>query len=189
MSSLTRADIGEVARQRAGAPVSERPRFEALVDDALKSLARKIARREDFEELRKEIAVTSVAGVITISDAAVLLDTLQLTGVLILNGARARWCEYRDIELTLPKDTHYFAVRNRKLYVKEVTTGATGSCAHTGTLEANYTPTLSELPASYDKELIDEVVLLAGGRTEGSPAPAIGGGDSEGLNVNIGDHQ
>lgn len=189
MSALTREEIGMVAAKRAGAPVSERSRFETMVDEALKSLARKVARRDDFEEMRKEIAVTAVAGVVTISDATLLLDTLQLTGVLILNGGRARWCEYRDIELTLPKDSHYFAVRNRKLYVKEVTTGANGTCVHTGTLEANYTPTLSELPASYDNELIGEVVVLAGGRAEGSPAPGMHGGEGESLNVSIGDNK
>lgn len=164
MSSLTREQIGIIARGRTGAPVSERPGYEKLVDDALKALARKVARRDDYKELRKEINVTVASGVITISDASVILETVAETGVLVLNGAVSQPKErYGQLELSQPKDTHYHALRNRKIYVREITTGGLGSCAHTGTLEANYTPTLSELPSVFDEELIDEVVALAAG--------------------------
>jgi hypothetical protein len=187
MSSLTREQIGIVARRRTGAPVSERPRYEALLDDALKSLARKVARRDDYTELRKQISVTCTGGVITLADDSVLYEVLAATGQLYLNNSPVKFVPRReDLNARLPADAYWGAVENRKVYVKDITTGSLGAANQTGTLDANYAPTLAQYPPNYDEELIDEVVRLATGRAEAAPARDLDGGKEEGLNVNFG---
>lgn len=187
MSSLTREQIGVLARRRTGADESERPRFEALVDDALKSLARKVARRADFREFRKTVNVTSVSGVITLSDDTVLFETLAETGVLILNGVTVRWVARRaDLTLKKPRDAYEASVAGRLIYVVDYPAGATGVVSQSGTLECSCVLTLVQMPGNYDEELIDEVVRLSGGKAEKSEVPALdGAAKGEGLNVSL----
>ena len=168
MSGFTSYEaIGIVARRRLNLPPSESLRFQPLVDQALLSLSRRVARRDDYAELRKEIAVTSTSGVITVSDTSILLEMVDKTGILILNGIEVKWFErYDDLRTTMPTDIYYAALRNRKIYVKDITTGSLGATNQSGTLDANYTPTLTELPQIYDEELLGEVIKLASGRSE-----------------------
>lgn len=183
MSTLTTENIAVIARRRINVPDSLR--FQPLVSQALLSLARKVARRDDCSELRKEINVTSASGIITLSDTTLLIEMLDKTGVLVLNSVEAKWLgRYDDLRATLPKDVYYAALRNRKIYVKDVTTGLLGSASATGTLEANYAPTLSELPTNLEEDLLDEVVRIASGKTE-STAVSIQGGKDEVPSVRI----
>lgn len=170
MSSLTREQVGIIARRRTGAPVAERPRYEALLDDALKALARRIAGRDDFTEGQKEAAVTVTSGVITVSDDTLLLDTLAPPrGVLLINGVIAKPVRnYKALLARRDRSHYWYAVQGRKIYVANVTTGALGAASATGTLTANYTFTLAQMPPRYDEELIQVVVELAGeGRAQG----------------------
>lgn len=173
MSALTVDTIGVLVRRRVNAPVADRPRFETMVNDALASLAHKVAGREDFRELRTEIPVVTVAGKFEIADPSILIKSIPKTGLLILNGVICKAVErYEDLMVNRPKDVYWFVVRNRELHVANITTGALGVVAQNGTLEANYIPTLAQLPAAYDQELIDEVVELAGlGRSVVDSAP------------------
>lgn len=189
MSALTVQDIAVHVRRRLGAPVAESLRYRPLVDEALKSLARCVARRDDFREFRKEIAVNCVAGIITIADGSVLFEMLAQSAQLVLNGSVAKAVpRYEDLTLKLPRDAYWFAVRNRKLYVADFPSGSLGTVAQTGTLEANCTLTLVEMPAAYDEELIAEVVRLAGGDARGAVVPPLEGDEGRGLNVSINDN-
>lgn len=169
MSSLTVETISVIARRRLGTEASDSLRFEPLVAQALISLSRKVARRDDLHELRKEIDVNCVNGIITLTDIQILLEMLDKTGVLILNDQETQWKErYDDLRATLPKDTYYAALRNRQIHVKSITTGNLNDANVTGTLDASYTPSLNQLPPAYDEELLDEVVKLAKGGTQSS---------------------
>lgn len=171
MSSQTVESIAQLARERitelgedvAGFTI---PRLQALVPDALNNLCIKIAYREDYKNVRKEIAVSVINGIITVSDATILMDTVPLTGTLFLGGVYSRPHEsYETLLSRLPTDTNHHALRNQKIHVKAVTTGALGTAGGSGglagTLDASFLATLSELPSRYDRELVDEVVALA----------------------------
>lgn len=169
MSSLTREQIGVIARRRTGAPVAERPRFEALVDDALKALARRIASREDFTEGQKEAAVSCVNGVITVSDDTLMLDTLAPPrGLLLINNVLAKPVRnFKALKARRDRSHYWYALLGRKIHVANVGDGQTGTAGGggglAGTLTANYTFSLAQMPPRYDEELIAEVVMLAGG--------------------------
>jgi hypothetical protein len=164
LSSLTRDLIGVIARRRTGADASERPRYEALVDDALKALARRIAGRDDFTEGQKELGVTCTAGVITVSDDTLLLDTLAPPrGVLTIGGVIAKPVRnYKALAARRDRSTYWYALQGRKIYVANLTTGALGAASGAGLLTANYNFSLALMPPRYDEELIAVVVELAG---------------------------
>lgn len=187
MSSLTLEVIAETARNRLNLPESDNPRLKTMVPNALKSLAIKIARRSDYQALRKEINVACAAGVITLADTSLLTEVLLETGELILNGSFVKWVPtYEDLTATLPADTYRASLRgSTKVYVTNLGTGALGAVTQNGTLAFNYTPTLDELPDAYDEQLIDEVVILGSGKVESSPAAAMQKDDGGGMNVNL----
>lgn len=186
MSSLSLADIGEIARNRLGLPPNEAPRLVTMVPGALKSLALKVARRSDYATLRKEIAVNCVAGVITLADATILVQVLLETGELILDGKVAKAApSFHDLTLKMPTDVYRWSLRGpTKIYVTDLVTGALNAVNKAGTLTFNSIPTLAEMPDSLDKDLLDEVVILGSGKVEKSPAPTFGQGDQE-LSVNL----
>jgi hypothetical protein len=169
LSSLTVSEIAVHVRRRLGAKPADALRFQPLVAQALKSLAHKVSLRHDFEELQKEIAVTCTAGVVTLSDDSLLVDYSTLRrGTLLVGAVAAKPVRrYKALLATRDRSHYWYAVRNRKLYVADVTTGALGTAAGSGTLNCSYVPTLLELPPRYDEELIAEVVLIARGATGG----------------------
>jgi len=184
LSSLSLEVIGETARNRLSLPPNEAPRLITMVPGALKSLALKVARRSDFETLRKEINVNCAAGVITLADATLLVQVLLETGELILDGKVAKAApSYHDLTLKMPTDVYRWSLRApSKIYVTDLVTGALGTVNKAGTLTFNYTPTLAEMPDSLDKELLDEVVILGSGKVEKSPAQPFG---QEGQELNV----
>jgi len=188
MSAIDRPTVSEVARQRLSLAPADAPRLESLIDGALKSLAIKIARRTDWEALRKEINVACAAGVITLNDTSILTEVLLDTGELILNGKFAKPApSYQELILKLPADVYRWSLRTpTKIYVTDLATGALGTVTQNGTLTCNFTPTLAELPDQYDSELISEVMSLAGGRPEPSAIPPMEANTSPSLNVNTG---
>jgi hypothetical protein len=137
----------------------------SFVPAALKNLAVSVAGRsqnEEYQELQKDFDVTAAAGVITLTDATILHSWIVKTGQLVLGGIVAKPHEfYNEITIRQPADVYHFAMRNRKIYVKDITTGLLGTCTASGTLTANRIPTLAESPDRYDQELVDEVVNLA----------------------------
>jgi hypothetical protein len=157
-----------------------------MVPLALKSLALKIARRSDFENLRKPpINVNCINGVVAIPGATILLQVLPETGVLILDGKLTKSApSYNDLDTKLPADVYRWALLGGSIIVKDLVTGAFGTVNKAGTLTANYLPTLLELPDQYDEELTEEVCMHATGKMERSAEPSFTGQD-EGLNVNL----
>lgn len=189
MSSFDAQYFAEQARDR----ISEKSDVEAgvsvpvlisIVPDALNSLAVKVAGRDDYEELQKDVAVTAVSGVITIADTTVLIAWIVRTGQLVLNNVMAKPHEsYDEITIRQPADVYHFAVRNRKIYVRDITTGLLGTCSQSGTLTVNYVPTLALLPERYERELVDEIVRIAlskvghSGERKETPTLKIAGGN------------
>lgn len=186
MSALTVDNVAELARQRLGWVPSNLPRLKVMVPLALKSLALKIARRSDFENLRKPpINVNCINGVIAIPSPAILLQALLETGLLILDGKTTKAApNYHDLDTKLPADVYRWTLLGGSIVVKDLVTGAFGTVNKAGTLTANYLPTLLELPDQYDEELTEEVCILATGKVEKSTEPSFTGKD-DGLNVNL----
>lgn len=186
MSSLTSDNLAEIVRNRLNLAPNEVPRIKTLINDALKSLAYKVARRADFEAWRKEIAVTCTAGVITLADTSILVEVLLDTGELILNGKYAKAApSFQELTLKMPTDVYRWSLRGpTKIYVTDLATGALGTVNQTGTVAFNATLTLSEMPDAYDEQLSTELMLIAAGKTEKPPAQPFEKDDS-GLNLNV----
>jgi len=159
--------VAVIARRRLGAPPEAVYALQPLVGQALSSLAHKVARSDNFVELRKEQAITCTAGVVTLTDTSLLLDMLDKTSTLILNGKEAKWvARFDDLRAKLPTDIYWAALRGRKILVKDIATGNLGTASVFGLLEASYSPKLSELPDALNEDLIDEVVRMAQSRTD-----------------------
>src|SRR5262245_5943063 len=107
MSAITATLIAETARQRLGWAASELPRLQAMIPSALKGLAVRVARREDYEALRTEIDVICTAGIITLNDASILVEVLLETGELLLDGRVAKSApSYQGLTLKMPADVY-----------------------------------------------------------------------------------
>ena len=186
MSAITAPIIARTARNRLGWSANEMPRLRAMIPTALKRLGIRVARRADCEALRKEIAITVVAGVITLTDTSILAEVLLETGELIVDSKFAKPApSYQELTLRMPTDVYRWSLKTpTKIHVTDLTTGALGTVAKTGTLAFNYWPTLTEMPDAYDPELIDIVVELAGGKVEEPTAPKLEKEDS-GVKVDL----
>lgn len=166
MSALSVAEIAVHVRRRLGLPPSAALRFQPLVAQALKSLARGIAVRDDYTEAQKDANASCVNGVIAVSDATLLLDTLAPPrGSLYIGGVIAK--PARSLEATRDRSHYWYRLSGRTIEVADVGTGALGAAGGAGglaaVLTANYEFTLPEMPSRYDEELISEVERLARG--------------------------
>lgn len=179
MSSLTALNFAQMARDRITEKSEAEAGFsvitiEGFVDDALNNLTVKVAGREDFRELQKSYSVTAAAGVIALPDATVLVDWLAQNGTLILGGKVFKALDsYYELTLRRATDTGWWTVHNRQIHIRDITTGTLGTCVLTGTLVASNVPTLSELPARYERELVDELVKLTLGKVGIEARPAM----------------
>lgn len=157
-----------------------------MVPIALKSLALRVARRADFETMRKRIPVNCINGVIALADSTIIVQVLLETGVLILDGKVADSVpSYHDLTLKMVADVYHWSLLiPTEIHVTDLQTGTLGTVNKNGSLTANYVPTLAEMDSVYDEELTEEVMLHATGKAEESPAPTFTG-KNEGLSVNL----
>jgi hypothetical protein len=137
------------------------PRLMALVPLALKALAQRVAYRADYEDMQADFAVTPVAGVFTLDDS-ILAERVTKTGELVIGGAAAKAHETFDaLTARWPKDLRHYCVTGRQVHIRELTTGALGTCVTPGVLTASRIPTLAQLLARYDAELAADTAALA----------------------------
>ena len=148
-----------------GMPTIDIPVLGSFIPEALKQQSEAIAYSDDRAELQKDLAVNCINGVITLTDATLLLNLIPLTATLLINGILSKpKPRYEDLLLQLPKDNYYHALKGRKIIVKEITTGTMGTAGGAGlagVLSANYLATLSEMPDRYDPALVDLLIKVA----------------------------
>ncbi len=165
MSAYSELQIAIMAARRLGVEPSSATRLVPLVAPALKSLARRVAGRDDFIEGQKTVNVSSVAGVVTITDDTLMLDTLAPPrGSLVLNNTVCKPVRsFKALKARRDRTHYWYVLLGRAITVADVATGATNTAAQPGTLTCNYQFSLAEMPPRYDDELVAEVAALAQG--------------------------
>lgn len=185
MSTLVADDIAEVVRGRLGLSANDVPRLITLIPGALQSLAYKVSRRGDRSLLVVEIDKTPVSGEIDLSDVAfdaILIDTYRMEGAIATqdeaNVIFQNVSSLQKLRATMPVDTNYvwYLLRDRALIFRHPTTGALNTYATPLKLAGSFIPTLANMPSVYDKEIEDELAMLAEGK-----------GDA--INLNVGGPQ
>lgn len=175
MSSLTIDTIGVLVRRRVNAPVSDRPRFETMVNDALKALARRVSLRPDRALLVVSINKTPSSGKIDLSDAAfaaILIDTYKIEGAIATQAETDTVFQHVSsipkMRATTPTDPNYvlYHLQDRALVFKDPAGGALDTYATALKLAGSRIPTLSDMPSVLDNDLIDEVERIAKGQSE-----------------------
>ena len=184
--ALTLDEVAETVRNRLGWAPASVPRVKTLVPRGLEVLALRVARRADYETLRDEVNINVVNGVVSLAALTdLLLQVLPETGLLIINGSVAKAApNYQALTEKTPNDVYRWALRDGAIHVKNINTGALGAVNQAGTLAYSRLPTLANLPDVYNEELTKEVMLLADGKAERSPAPAFNQ-EEGGLSVNL----
>lgn len=140
----------------------------ALVNTALEAMAYRIARGADYHGLRKDFAVTPVAGFAATIGTRAIFD-LARTEVKFAAGGTVLVPVDSLLTLTqadLPDDQMYYAQEGTGLRFRDA--DGTLSFASPLTITANYIPLLSEVPVEYEGLFLN---TLAGLMTEPRPEP------------------
>jgi hypothetical protein len=137
------------------------PDIEAMIPDALTRIAVRVAEGDSYAELQKDYALTITAGVADISTQPILMDYLN-QGIVLVGSVMAKWVPRFEslFGASVQSDVYHYAVRNRKLYFKNIADGSVTTLTASGTGQFNYIPQISELPTRLESELTQELVNM-----------------------------
>lgn len=137
------------------------------IDEALQRLARRVANTDEYRELQKTIPVTITSGLGTISDQALMMDTISQTGLVISStSVLYKWVpRVESLRHTFAgTDVGHYAIIGYKVYVKDEAGSLTPNLTLNITCSA--VPTVgtgtgTDLPTRFENGLIDVMIEMS----------------------------
>ena len=135
-----------------------------LVTDALEAMSHRIAKEDGYEGVQKDFSVTPTAGVVDLSAISTMIFDIARSRVRVAATNVPLWgvdSMETLIDGGLPVDRVLYAQDGAELHFRD-TNGAMGTYVTPIKIKSSYVLTLTDVPASYEAQLVQTLAGLVG---------------------------